>query len=93
MLVLLNIFYLGVIKINLRVIYRILLRENRTWTACLVGSGLKLIFHRYAHWEISVRSWFNSSAEIVGSFTIENSDVSSAKNLTLDLIPLSKSFM
>ena len=45
-------------------------------------SGLDNIFHLCAHSEILLRSSFNIFAEIVGSCTVENKEVSPANNLT-----------
>ena len=67
------------------------LLEKSKSIACLVGSGLKNLFPLLL--PISIRSWFNSDADTFVSGTIENSDVSSAKNLTCDFILSSRSFM
>ena len=60
---------------------RLLFLEKSNYIACLFGSGLKNIFHCCAHDSLSIRSWFNSDADTLGSVTIENNDVLSAKNL------------
>ena len=67
------------------------LQENKTSVACLVGSGLNSNFHWLAHRCMTSRSWFKSFADSAGFFTMEKSMVSSAKNLTLHFIFLSKS--
>ena len=59
--------------------------ENTTSWACLLRSGLKDIFHLKAHSDIFCRSLFSSFAEMLLSFTTENSDVSSAKSFTVDI--------
>ena len=69
------------------------LRLNMVSWACFVGSVLKLIFHCRAHVFILERSLFNRLAETVILWTTENSDVSSAKNLTFEFKPLGKSLM
>ena len=61
-----------------------ILRLKITSWACLLGSGLKLIFHWKAHLLIFFRSSFNSLAEAFTSWTTENNDVSSAKSFTLE---------
>ena len=73
--------------------WSLLLREKSISTACLLGSGLNDIFHWEAKFSITLRSEFNSKADNVGLVTIENKEVSSAKNLTFEIIPFSKSFM
>ena len=52
--------------------------------ACLLGSGLKLNFHRKVHWLIFLRSKFTSLTEAFTLWTTENKDVSSAKSITLE---------
>ena len=49
--------------------------------ACLLGSGLKLIFHWKPQSLTFFKSSFNSLAEVFTSWTTENNDVSSAKVL------------
>ena len=63
--------------------------ENIISSAGYVWSELKLIFHWKAQWLINSKSWFNSSADVMESLTIENSDVSSAKILIEDFMPFS----
>ena len=69
------------------------LRLNMISWACFVGSGIKLIFHCRVHSFISERLLFNRLAESVIILTAENSGVSSAKSLTLELKPLDKSLI
>ena len=51
-----------------------------TSCACLVRSGLNIIFHWYAHLLIFLRSLLSSSVLAAMSRTTEKSDVSSANN-------------
>ena len=53
-----------------------------TW-ACLLGSGLKLIFHWKAQLLTFFKSSFNPLAEVFISWTTENNDASSAKSIAL----------
>ena len=52
--------------------------------ACLLRSGLKVIFHWKAQSLIFFRSLFNSIADVFISCTTENREVSSANSLALD---------
>ena len=52
-----------------------------------LGSGLKSIFHWYAHYEITLRSRFKCLADSLGSWTIEKREVSSANNLAIEFSP------
>ena len=61
----------------------ILLLKITSWS-CLLGSGLKLIYHWKAHLLIFFRPSFDSLAEAFTSWTTENNDVSSAKSFTLE---------
>ena len=58
-----------------------------------LGSGLKSIFHWYAHWEITLRSRFKYLADSLGSWTIEKREVSSANNLAIELSPSGRSLI
>ena len=58
--------------------------KNITSCACFESSGLKFIFHLYAKWEVIFRSLSSWVAEILGSYTVENNDVSSANSFTVD---------
>ena len=80
-----HLFHLIIIKEKRRVINR--LWENIITSAGFVGSRLELIFHWKAQWLINPMSWFNSFGDVMESLTIENSDVSSTKNLIEDFIP------
>ena len=55
--------------------------------------GLDFLQDTTIDWQIISRSWFKTVADSIGSFTTEKSMVSSAKNLMLDLIFLSRSLM
>ena len=66
--------------------------EKVTSWACLVRSGLNIIFYWYAHSEILFESSLTSSVETM-SFTIEEIDPSSAKSFTFDMKLLGRSFM
>ena len=69
------------------------LQMKMTPWACLLESGLKLIFHWKAQSLTFFKSSFNSLAEVFTSWTSENNNVSSAKSFTL-LVKLSdKSFI
>ena len=57
--------------------------ENITSRACLVGSGLKTIFHCSAHTQIFLKSWFSTFAVSKGSQISENKEVPSANSSTL----------
>ena len=67
--------------------------EKTTSWACLVGYGLKAIFHCSSHRRVLSRSSFSIFAVSSGSETIENKEVSSANNLTFDFRSVAKSFM
>ena len=56
-----------------------------TSSACLLGSGLKLIFHWNAHLFIFFRSSFKFFADKVISWTTENREVSSANSLGFEI--------
>ena len=58
--------------------------ENITSCACLERSGLKVILHFYAQWKKIFRSLSSWLAEILGSYTVEDNDVSSANSFTID---------
>ena len=66
--------------------------NSNSW-ACLLGSGLKFIFHHTAHSEIFVRSLFRLIVLVVIPCMVENKEVSSAKSFGLDCKPLGKLFM
>ena len=59
--------------------------EKITSCACLLGSGLKLIFHRNADLFIFFRSPFKFFADKVISWTTENREVSSANSLGFEI--------
>ena len=61
--------------------------------ACLLGSGLKLIFRWWAQWLILAKSLLISAAELSLLCTTENKEESSANNLILDNNSSAKSFM
>ena len=56
-------------------------------------SGLNEIFHLCVHSEILLRSSFNTFAERVGLYIVENKEVSSANNLTNEFKLLGKLVM
>ena len=60
-----------------------ILREKITSWACLLGSGLKLIFHWNAQLLILLKSLFKWLAEILTFCTMEKRDVSSTKSLSV----------
>ena len=64
-----------------------------TFCACLVGSGLKFVFH----WNVQVlalnSSLFKLLTDLVIFFTTVNKDVSSANNFGLDAKSSNKSLM
>ena len=66
--------------------------NSNSWT-CLLGSGLKFIFHCTAHSEIFVRSLFRLTVLVVVSCMVENKEVSSTKSFGLECKLLGKSFM
>ena len=63
-------------------IFVALLENNTSW-ACFQGSKLNYIFYLYAHSEILVRLLFKISADVLGSLTTWNIEISSAKILQL----------
>ena len=65
--------------------------EKITSCAGFLGSGLKSIFHWYAHWEITLRSRFKYLADSLISWTIGKSDLSSANNSAMELSPSGRS--
>ena len=81
-------FWYGVCKTIL------LLKHNKWWRiflafllkiiswACLLVSGLKLLYHWKAHLLIWYKWLLNSFAEVSTSWITENKDVSSANNFT-----------
>ena len=69
------------------------LREKTTSWACLETSGLKDIFHWYAHFDILSKSLFNCITDTLTSSTTENMDVSSAKSFTVEDMSLLRSFI
>ena len=66
---------------------------NITPCACLLESGLKIIFHWKAQLAIAFRSWLKVVALVWMSFTTEKRNVSSAKSLQYEERLLDKSFM
>ena len=69
-----------------------LLQEKAISWACLETSGLKDIFQWYAHFDILSKSLFNCITDALTS-TTEKMDVSSAKSLTVEEMPLLRSFI
>ena len=61
--------------------------------ACLLRSGLKVVFHWKAKSLIFFRSPFNSIADVFISCTTENREVSSEDSLVFDDKPSSKSLI
>ena len=59
--------------------------EKKKSCTCLLGSGLKLIFHWNAHLFIFSRSSFKFFADKVISWTTENREVSSASSLGFEI--------
>ena len=57
---------------------------SRSWLKIIDMSGLNAIFHWFAHFSISFKSWLRISNENFGSSTTTNKDVSSAKIRTSD---------
>ena len=55
--------------------------ENITSWACLLGSGLKVIFHCIVQSLILLISLFNLFADVITSWTTEKREVSSANSL------------
>ena len=64
-----------------------------TFSACFLGSGLKLIFYWNAHVFIFAKSLFSSREEVLLSWITENNDVSSAKILIFADNPSDKSLI
>ena len=71
--------YLRIIEYKRGMINEIFFLEKTTSVACLFGSGLKDIFHWYAHFSITLKSKLRSWNDIFTSKTVEK--VSSAKSL------------
>ena len=71
----------------------IVFREKITSWACLLRSALNIILHWYPHFEILFKSLLISSVETLTSFTIEKTDVSSAKSLLFGIKLLGRSFI
>ena len=67
--------------------------QNITSCACLLKSGLKIVFHWKAQLDIAFRSWLKVAALVWILFTTEKRDVSSAKSLQFEERSLGKSFM
>ena len=67
--------------------------EKITSCAGFLGSGLKIIFRWYAHWETTLRPRFKCLADSLGSWTIEKRDVSSVNNLAMELSPSGRSLI
>ena len=65
-----------------------LLREKTTSWACLEKSGLKDVFHWYAHFDIFNKSLFNCIADTLTSSTTKNMDESLAKTFTVEEMSL-----
>ena len=68
------------------------LREKTTSWACLVSLGLNDIFHWYAQLEILIKSSFSCNDDRL-IWTIEKTEVSSAKSLAVDDRFLDKSLI
>ena len=64
---------------------------NITSCACLLGSGLKLIFYWKGQLLINFKSFLTSFAEILTSWDTQNKEVSSLNNLHSLLRPFDKS--
>ena len=67
--------------------------DKITLCAGFLGSGLKSIFHLYAHRDIKLRSRFKYLADSLRFRTTEKSNVSSANNLAMELSPSNISFI
>ena len=82
--------------ILLKLIWRwddsVIFLENITFWACLFWSGLNDIFHWYAHSDTFCKSLLNSFAEVLGSWKMENNDVSSANSFTMGIMSANSSF-
>ena len=63
-----------------------------TW-ACLLGSGLKFIFHWKAQLPVFSKSSLRSLVQVLISWTMENREMSSAKSLHSLLRPSDKSLI
>ena len=68
------------------------LLKMTSW-ACLLGSGLKLIFHWKSQSLIFFKSLLSSFVEVVMSCVTENRDVSPANNFVLEGSSPNKSFL
>ena len=66
--------------------------EKITSWVCLLGSGLKFIFHWKAQLSILFKSWFNLFADECLSSVTEKIDVSSANSLGFEVKFSDKSF-
>ena len=73
-------------------IFLVFLLKITCW-ACLLGYGLKFIFHWKVHLLISYKSLFNSFAEVPTSCITENKDVLSANNFAFDDKPSARSLI
>ena len=78
---------------DIRMGFFIFFLEKITSCSGFLGTGLKNLFHWYAHREITLRSRFNYLANSLRSWTIEKSDASSAKNLAVELSPSGRSLI
>ena len=67
----------------------IFLEKITSW-ACLFNSELNEIFRWCAHSAIFNESLFNSHPVVLASLIMEKSDVSSANNLTVDMISIDR---
>ena len=67
--------------------------EKQTSVACLVGSGLDSISHRYTHRLISLKSLLGLISDFFLAIAIKNSDLSSANILQSEVNPPGKSFI
>ena len=70
----------------------IFLEKITSW-ACLFKSGLNYIFHWWTHSAIFCKSLFYSYASVLASWIMQNSDVSSMNNLTVDMISTDRSLI
>ena len=69
------------------------LREKKISWACLLGSGLKLMFHWKTQLFFLFKSWFNLFAYECLSFIYEKSDVSSANSVGFEIKFAGKSYI
>ena len=69
------------------------LREKTISWACFEGSGLNNIFHLYPHYDILDKSSLRDSDEELELQATEKIEVSSAKSLTFEVNPFSKSLI